>query len=107
MTLEKILKQDLIVAKESQKLADIKKEYTRINRKYPNNYFVVFDDYGTQKIGRIQGASFESHSDDVGIRYCLHVVTKGGEYSNRDKAFYYVFEKNLSPYPVLNAMYNQ
>jgi PDZ domain-containing secreted protein len=106
-TLEKILKQDLLIAKEGEKLRTLKNQYILEHRKYPKNYFVTFDYYGTNKTGRIQVAYFKDDDKGCGIQYSLLVVTNSGEFSKRDTSFYYVFEDNLVPHLILNAMSNQ
>jgi len=106
-TLEKILKQELKIDVEKQKLFDLHKQYIKENRKFPIGYFVCFDDYGKSKVGRIQRAYFKDTDKGVGVQHSIFVVTKNGSYSNLDKSHYYKFEKELTPHPVLNAMSNQ
>lgn len=103
-TLEKIVKQDAVVAEASIVLNNLKNKYVSENRKYPDKYFVQFNDFGKPKIGRIQRARYNETHNSVGVQYAILVVNQSGSYSNRDKAFYYKFEKEVKPHPILNAM---
>lgn len=103
--LEKIIKQDLIIAKEKEKLQRLHKEYVEENRKYSNDSYVQFDNSGIVKNGKIIRAQFKSEVR-VGIKYLIRAVNANGALSKKNKKHYWVWEKDVKPHLVLNAMHS-
>lgn len=95
-TLSKILKQDLIVSTEGQKLFDLHRKYVTENQKYEKGNYVSFFSWGIEKIGVIQSANFRSDHKYTGVVYTVLRVTKKGVKSKSDNTHYYIPENKLN-----------
>jgi hypothetical protein len=95
--LKAIIKQDLKISKEQEKLKDLHNQYVNENRKYDDDTFVTFSDFGTKKNGQIVFARFRDDHTGTGICYTVFVITKMGIRSKADRNHYYIFENDLIP----------
>jgi len=97
-TLDKILKQDLIVSEQSQKLKDLQNKYIKEEAKFKTHDIVRFKQYDSDDEfikGIIQRIHYKEIHEMGLIQYCIFRIKKDGSRNKRDQSFYYRHEKEL------------
>ncbi len=96
-TLEKICKQDLVVANETAKLIELQKQYVEENSIYKKGDVVTFLKYENSglKLGEVAFLKYNNAHGKGLIQLILRVVNLDGTRSKNDPGFYYKWEKEI------------